>query len=85
MCEVWQSQIYESTSDGVTTDVLAAMNRVTLDIVGLAGKPFCRVFATPLPRPAVPASGLKIANPDLGNCVFPFFFYFQGSDTTLTL
>ena len=38
MCELWQSQIHDSTSDGVTMDVLAAMNRVTLDIVGLAGK-----------------------------------------------
>ena len=38
MCELWQSQIYDSPSDGMTTDVLAAMNRVTLDIVGLAGE-----------------------------------------------
>ena len=38
MCDVWQSQIHDSPSDGVTTDVLAAMNRVTLDIVGLAGE-----------------------------------------------
>ena len=38
MCELWQSQIYDSPSDGVTADVLAAMNRVTLDIVGLAGE-----------------------------------------------
>ncbi|KAF9644017.1 cytochrome P450 [Thelephora ganbajun] len=37
MCELWQSQIHDSPSDGVTTDVLTAMNRVTLDIVGLAG------------------------------------------------
>lgn len=38
MCELWQSQIHDSPYDGVTTDVLAAMNRVTLDIVGLAGE-----------------------------------------------
>lgn len=38
MCELWQSQIHDSPSDGVTMDVLAAMNRVTLDIVGLAGE-----------------------------------------------
>ena len=40
MCELWQSQIHNSPSDGVTTDVLAVMNRVTLDIVGLAGEIF---------------------------------------------
>ena len=38
MCDIWHSQIHDSSSDGVTTDVLAAMNRVTLDIIGLAGK-----------------------------------------------
>jgi len=38
MCDVLQTQIHDSPSDGVTTDVLAAMNRVTLDIVGLAGE-----------------------------------------------
>lgn len=38
MCELWLSQIDDSRSDGLTTDVLAAMNRVTLDIVGLAGE-----------------------------------------------
>ena len=38
MCELWQTQIHDSPSDGVTMDVLAAMNRVTLDIVGLAGE-----------------------------------------------
>lgn len=38
MCELWQWQIHDSPSDGVTMDVLAAMNRVTLDIVGLAGE-----------------------------------------------
>lgn len=38
MCELWQSQVHDSSSDGVTMDVLAAMNRVTLDIVGLAGE-----------------------------------------------
>jgi len=38
MCELWLSQIHDSSSDGMTTDVLAAMNRVTLDIVGLAGE-----------------------------------------------
>lgn len=37
MCELWESQILDSPSDGVTMDILAAMNRVTLDIVGLAG------------------------------------------------
>lgn len=37
MCELWESQIHDSPSGGVTMDVLAAMNRVTLDIVGLAG------------------------------------------------
>lgn len=42
MCELWQSRIHDSSSDGVTEDVLAAMNRVTLDIVGLAGEvPSC--------------------------------------------
>ena len=38
MCELWQSQIRDSSSDAVTMDVLTAMNRVTLDIVGLAGE-----------------------------------------------
>jgi hypothetical protein len=38
MCELWQSEIHDSFSDGVTMDVLSAMNRVTLDIVGLAGE-----------------------------------------------
>ena len=37
MCDLWQSHILDSSSDGVKMDVLAAMNRVTLDIVGLAG------------------------------------------------
>ena len=38
MCELWESQIHDSPSEGVTMDILAAMNRVTLDIVGLAGE-----------------------------------------------
>ena len=38
MCDLWQSQIHDSPSDGVTTDVLIAMNHVTLDIIGLAGQ-----------------------------------------------
>jgi len=38
MCELWLSQIHDNSSDGMTTDILAAMNRVTLDIVGLAGE-----------------------------------------------
>ena len=50
MCDVWQSQIHDSPSDGVTTDVLAAMNRVTLDIVGLAGE---TPFDLSLPRPVI--------------------------------
>lgn len=50
MCEFWQSQIYDSSS-GVTADILAAMNRVTLDIVGLAGE---TPFVSPsLPRPVI--------------------------------
>ena len=48
MCELWQSQIYDSSSDGVTADILAAMNRVTLDIVGLAGE-----TSPSLPRPVI--------------------------------
>ena len=36
--------------DGVTTDVLAAMNRVTLDIVGLAGQ---TPFDLSLPHPVI--------------------------------
>lgn len=39
MCELWESQIHDSPSDGMSIDVLAAMNRVTLDIIGLAGLP----------------------------------------------
>ena len=50
MCDVWQSQIHNSPSDGVTTDVLAVMNRVTLDIVGLAGQ---TPFDLSLPRPVI--------------------------------
>jgi hypothetical protein len=38
MCELWQTQIHDSPSDGVTTDILIAMNHVTLDIIGLAGE-----------------------------------------------
>ena len=38
MCEIWQSQIHDSPSDGMMTDVLAAINHVTLDIVRLAGE-----------------------------------------------
>jgi len=37
MCELWESQIHDSSSDSMETDVLAAMNRITLDIIGLAG------------------------------------------------
>jgi len=50
MCDVWQSQIHNSPSDSVTTDVLAAMNRVILDIVGLAGQ---TPFDLSLPRPVI--------------------------------
>ena len=38
MCDLWETQIHDSSSDGVEMDILAAMNRVTLDIVGLAGE-----------------------------------------------
>ena len=37
MCELLQLQIHDSPSDGMTADVFAAMNHVTLDIIGLAG------------------------------------------------
>ena len=38
MCELWQSRIHDSPSDGVAENVLVAMNRVTLDIVGLVSE-----------------------------------------------
>ena len=77
MCELWQSQIYDGPSDSMTTDVLAAMNRVTLDIIGLAGK-------MPPPSPnfsLFPASGgLLNRGPD-SDAVSSFP---QGLDTPLT-
>jgi hypothetical protein len=66
MCEIWDSQIHDSTSDGLTTDVLAAMNRVTLDIVGLAGG--CLSFLTPCHHTL---GGLSDWSPD-SNAVFVF-------------
>ena len=70
MCDIWQSQIHKSMSDGVT-DVLAAMNRLTLDIVGLAGKPFSGSATSHAPQFHADWN-CWIGNPDLGNCVFSF-------------
>ena len=64
MCELWQSQIHDSPSDGVTTDVLAAMNRVTLDIVGLAGE-----APTPTSCHYAPVWIVGLEPPDIETCL----------------
>lgn len=81
MCELWLSQIHDSSSDSVTTDVLAAMNRVTLDIVGLAGE--MPPNLSMLPRTVVTClSGCLIGALTRMLCCFSPL---QGLDTALTL